>query len=54
MTVTARATLKAVDGRRLVFEVSAWDMLEQIGVGTHERFIVDRARFESRVLNKQR
>lgn len=53
MTVQATATLKEVDGRRLVFEVSASDEVEQIGHGMHERFIVDRERFEQRVRDKQ-
>ncbi len=53
MTVNAVATLKEVDGRRLVFEVSASDAVELIGQGTHERFIVDRERFEKRVREKQ-
>ena len=52
MTVNATATLTAIDGRRLVFEVSASDEIELIGQGTHERFIVDRARFEKRVRDK--
>jgi fluoroacetyl-CoA thioesterase len=52
MTVTATATLTAVEGRRLVFDVSASDDVELIGQGTHERFIVDQARFEDRVRNK--
>ncbi len=54
MTVSAAATLKEVDGRRLVFEVSASDEAELVGQGTHERFIVDRERFEKRVRGKQR
>ncbi len=54
MTVTAAATLKEVDGRRLVFEVSAADEVEVIGQGTHERFIVERERFEKRVREKQK
>ena len=53
MTVSATAVLKEVDGRRLVFEVSASDEVEVIGQGTHERFIVDRERFEKRVREKQ-
>jgi predicted thioesterase len=53
MTVDATAILKEIDGRRLVFEVSASDEVELIGQGTHERFIVDRARFEERVRGKQ-
>jgi predicted thioesterase len=51
-TVKARATLKRVDGRRLEFEVSAWDPEERIGAGTHARFVVDQARFEKRVQGK--
>jgi fluoroacetyl-CoA thioesterase len=53
MEVTARATLKEIDGRRLAFDVEAWDAVERIGEGTHGRFIVDRARFEERVRSKQ-
>jgi predicted thioesterase len=37
----------------LVFDVSASDEVEVIGDGTHERFIVDRERFEQRVRDKQ-
>jgi fluoroacetyl-CoA thioesterase len=53
MAVTARATLKEIDGRRLVFDVEAWDAVERVGEGTHERFIVTRARFEERVRGKK-
>ncbi|MBN2303586.1 MAG: thioesterase family protein [Anaerolineae bacterium] len=53
MTVTATATLKEIDGRRLVFEVEASDAVERIGAGTHERFIVDLARFQAKVNAKQ-
>lgn len=53
MAVTARATLQEVDGRRLVFAVEAWDAVEQVGAGTHERFIVDAERFEQRAAAKQ-
>jgi fluoroacetyl-CoA thioesterase len=53
MSVQAIAMLKEVDGRRLVFEVSASDEAEEIGNGIHERFIVNRERFEQRVRDKQ-
>ena len=52
MTVRATATLIQVDGRRLVFAVEAHDDAEQVGAGTHERFVVERARFEARVAAK--
>jgi len=45
MRVRARAELREVEGRRLVFHVEAWDEIEQIGRATHERFIVDEERF---------
>ena len=43
--VRARAELLEVESRRLVFHVEAWDDVEQIGVATHERFVVDEERF---------
>lgn len=51
-TVRAVAALREVDGRRLVFVVEAWDDVEQISQGTHERVIVDQARFEARAAAK--
>jgi fluoroacetyl-CoA thioesterase len=41
-----------VDGRRLSFEVSAHDGVEPIGAGTHERFVIDGARFARRAAEK--
>jgi fluoroacetyl-CoA thioesterase len=43
--VTAQATLTAVDGRRLSFEVIASDGAGVIGRGSHQRYIVQRDRF---------
>lgn len=51
-TVTARAELLAVDGRRLTFKVSAHDGTDLIGAGLHERALIDLARFEARVKAK--
>ena len=48
-TITASATLTAVEGRRLEFEVKAWDEKGVIGEGSHARFIVDRERFLSKL-----
>ncbi len=52
-TVTARAELIAVDGRRLTFRVSAHDGSDTIGEGIHERALIDMARFEDRVARKR-
>lgn len=48
-TVRATAILKEIDGRKLVFEVTASDSKGEIGNGTHTRFIVDREKFLSRL-----
>lgn len=48
-TVTATATLVEVQGRKLVFEITAADEDKQIGKGTHERFIVNKEKFMAKL-----
>jgi predicted thioesterase len=50
--VMCESILTVVDGRRLEFTVAAWVDGEKIGEGTHERFIVDEAKFLSAVYKK--
>ncbi len=52
MTVTVRARLTEVDGRKLTYEAEAEDEQEPIGKGVHERFVVDMSRFLGRVAEK--
>ncbi len=52
--VRARAVLVAAEGRRLTFQIEAWDEAEKIGEATHERVLVDLARFMERVEGKAR
>ena len=52
-TVTCRSELIETDGRRLVFRIEAEDNLGPIGSGTHERFIIDNARFMQKVEKKR-
>lgn len=52
MRVTATAELIKVDGRKLTFHVSARDEKEVIGEGTHERIIINVARFDQRAQEK--
>jgi predicted thioesterase len=47
--VTATAVLVQIDGRRLVFHVSARDETQLIGEGTHERSRVLLERFLARL-----
>jgi predicted thioesterase len=53
-TVTARAELIAIEGRRLTFEVRATDGVEIIGKGLHERTLIDLARFEQKAEAKRK
>ncbi|OJX39631.1 MAG: hypothetical protein BGO78_05070 [Chloroflexi bacterium 44-23] len=45
MQVRIRAELLSVEGRRVLFKVDAWDEVEKIAEGEHERYIIDVARF---------
>ena len=45
--VRAKAELIDIDGRRLVFNVEAYDEKRKIGEGQHERFIVNLERFKA-------
>jgi fluoroacetyl-CoA thioesterase len=53
MTVTAHATVTAVNGRLVTFAVRAHDGAELIGEGTHVRAAVEMARFMARVAAKR-
>ncbi len=52
MSVRAEALLQNVEGRKLTFQVTAFDSREKIGEGRHERFVVNRERFLSKVQEK--
>jgi len=54
MRVRAEAVLQKVEGRRLFFQVTAFDEKEKIGEGAHERFIVQREKFLGKVRDKGR
>lgn len=51
--VTVSCCLRQVDGRRLVFAVEASDKGGIIGRGTHERFVVDGAKFQAKCDKKK-
>ena len=52
MRVRATAELTHVEGRTLTFRVEARDEREVIGDGTHQRVVVNVARFDQRVQQK--
>ena len=45
LEVRAEATVTAVDGKAITFEVRAFDEAGEIGSGTHKRFVVNSQRF---------
>jgi fluoroacetyl-CoA thioesterase len=53
MKVKSEATLKEVNGSKLLFEVIAWDEEGEIGRGTHYRKIIETEKFMSRFRNKK-
>jgi predicted thioesterase len=53
LTVRAEAKLVNVEGRRLTFRVTAYDDVEQIGIGSHQRMLVETSRFLGRTQKKQ-
>lgn len=50
--VSAVVKLNKIDGRRLLFNAEVHDTFEIISRGTHERFIVDRTRFDAGIARK--
>lgn len=53
MVVGFRAQVTSVEERRVNFKVEAFDEREKIGEGTHQRAIVNVARFAARVQAKK-
>lgn len=52
LTVTANVELIEIEGRKLTFKVEAHDGIDLISQGTHERFIIHKEKFDSKVLGK--
>lgn len=52
MTVTCESELVKIDGRRLVFTVTASDDKGIIGKGIHERFLIQEDTFQKKAMKK--
>jgi fluoroacetyl-CoA thioesterase len=53
LEVTATVELISVEGRKLTFSVSAHDGVDLIAQGTHERFVIDKAKFDKKLSIKK-
>ncbi|WP_288580143.1 thioesterase family protein [uncultured Veillonella sp.] len=51
-TVTAKATVSAVEGRKITFDIEASDGIGIIGRGTHERFVINNEKFMAKVISR--
>jgi fluoroacetyl-CoA thioesterase len=54
MNIRVTATLKKVEGRKATFELMAQDEIEKISCGSHVRVIVDKQKFDLRVIAKSK
>jgi predicted thioesterase len=52
MWVEITATVRAVDGRKVAFDVVARDRVEEVSRGEHGRFVVEVAKLRARVAAK--
>lgn len=53
LTISVRVRLDAVEGRKLSFTLSAHDGVDLISEGTHERVVIDAARFNEKLVQKR-
>ncbi len=52
MEVRVRTEVKAVEVKKVTFELEAFDEAEKIGEAVHERFIIQADKFNGRVMEK--
>jgi len=52
LEITATVELIAVEGKKLIFSVEAHDGIDLISKGRHERFVINKEKFDAKVLAK--
>ncbi len=52
LVVTVKGKLEKVEGRKLTFSLTADDGVDKISEGSHERFVIDAARFNGKLAEK--
>ena len=53
-TIRLKSIIESVDNRRVMFNVEAFDNIEKIGEGKHERFIINVPNFRTKFEEKKR
>ena len=52
LTVTVKVKLESVEGRKLTFSIIAYDGIDKISEGIHERFIISASKFNEKMKAK--
>jgi len=52
MSAEVTVTVKSIDSRRITFDISVRDEFDEVGIGTHERFITDASKSAERLRAK--
>ncbi|MGQ9670133.1 MAG: thioesterase family protein [Desulfosoma sp.] len=54
MEIKVVCEVTAIEGRKVIFKLEAFDEVEKIGEATHERFLIKADKFNARVMEKAR
>ena len=54
LEITATVELIAIEGKRLIFSVEAHDGIDLISKGRHERFVINKEKFDAKVQSKRK
>lgn len=52
--IKLKANIESVEGRKVMFHVDAYDDIEKIGEGKHERFVINIPRFKAKFEEKRK
>ena len=53
LEVTATVELVAIDGKKLIFSVEAHDGVDLVSKGRHERFVINKEKFDAKLSEKR-
>lgn len=53
LEVTATVELIEIEGRKLIFSVEAHDGVDLISKGVHERFVINKEKFDTKLVEKR-
>lgn len=53
MKVRVKVLIENIDSKRIDFKVEAWDTVQKVGEGKHQRYVVQKTKFMGKVLQKK-